>query len=229
MAVPPTESHSARLAATPWLVLVSPYQTDTAAAIDAAVSHGADWVQLRNKAAGPTVLLRQAQGARAAIAGRARLAINGSVDVALAVGAEAVHLPADGPSVAEVRHRAPDLIVGRSVHSVAEGRVAWLDGASYLLYGHVFATNSKPGLAPRGLNELAVLVCAVRIPVLAIGGISSANARQVLETGCAGVAVMRAILNAPRPAHATTNLRHQLDSASQDIPPAVFKEAPACA
>ncbi|UUZ93809.1 thiamine phosphate synthase [Paenibacillus sp. P25] len=64
------------------------------------------------------------------------------------------------------------------------------------MFGHVFATGSKPGLAPRGTAALAETVAASPVPVIAIGGIEPANVEEVLATGCAGVAVLSSVLAA---------------------------------
>ena len=143
----------------------------------------------------------------------ARLAINDRLDVALAVGAGGVHLAGQSLPVAEaVRVAAGRLLVGRSVHDLEEARRAADDGADYLTFGHVFPTQSHPGVPPRGLAQLAEIVEAVQVPVLAIGGISSANLDQVLATGCAGIAVISAVLADAHPQAAAARLRQALDT-----------------
>ncbi len=100
-----------------------------------------------------------------------------------------VHLPESGPSIAAARRLlGSDALVGRSVHSVESAGVS--GGASYLIAGHVFATASKPGKPPIGLDGLARIVEAAPAPVLAIGGITPERIAPILETGVAGVAVM---------------------------------------
>jgi thiamine-phosphate pyrophosphorylase len=133
--------------------------------------------------------------------------------VALAVGAEGVHLAAQSmPVQAAVGLAAGRLLVGRSVHSLAEARDAAASGADYVTFGHVFPTTTHPGVPPRGLSELREIVEAVEVPVLAIGGISIDNLESVLETGCAGVAVISAILSDPDPSRAASRLREALDA-----------------
>jgi len=79
-------------------------------------------------------------------------------------------------------------------------------------FGHVFPTSSKPGLPPQGVRILAGIVAAVDVPVLAIGGINVANLEQVLATGCAGIALISAILSASDPGQAARQLRQALDA-----------------
>lgn len=123
----------------------------------------------------------------AARAASLRVVVNDRVDVALAAGADGVHLPASGPPVAAVRGIVPPgFLIGRSAHSDAEiDRAA---GADYLIFGTVFSTLSKPGVHGQGLEALRRAVGRFRGPVLAIGGVTAANAQDVLGTGAAGYA-----------------------------------------
>ncbi len=121
--------------------------------------------------------------------------------MALAVGAAGVHLAGQSlPVAAAVRVAGQRLLVGRSVHDLEEARGAARDGADYLTFGHVFPTASHEGVPPRGLAQLAEIVQAVELPVLAIGGITARNLDQTLATGCAGIAVISAILADANPA-----------------------------
>jgi thiamine-phosphate pyrophosphorylase len=103
------------------------------------------------------------------------------------------------------------LKVGRSVHSLAEAVTAADAGADYVTFGHVYPTTTHPGLPPRGLEALHTIVQAVDVPVIAIGGITVDNLADVLATGCAGVAVISAILSNPDPRCASARLRQALD------------------
>jgi thiamine-phosphate pyrophosphorylase len=127
----------------------------------------------------------------AARAAGLRVVVNERTDVALITGADGVHLRADGPPVAAVRKIVPQgFLIGRSAHSEAEiDRAA---GADYLIFGTVFATRSKPGAAGQGLDALRQAVARFSGPVLAIGGISPANAPDVLAAGAAGYAAISA-------------------------------------
>lgn len=181
------------------------------AAVRVASQAGVDWVQLRDKGASALTTFRQA-GELACLAG-ARLSINDRLDVALACYADGVHLAAQSLPLAEAKRLAEGrLIVGRSVHALDEAIQAARDGADYLTFGHVFPSTSKPGQEPRGVAQLSEIVQAVDVPVLAIGGINAANLEQVLATGCAGIAVISAILAAPDPGAAAAELRRALDA-----------------
>lgn len=181
-----------------------------------AVQGGADVIQLRYKSAPALDLYTLAQAIRPAIheAG-AGLLINDRVDVALAVEAQGVHLAAKSLPIPSTRQLMPDhLLVGCSVHSVEEAIAAEEMGASYITYGHIFATNSKPGLPPRGVAALSKVVEAVNIPVLAIGGITKENIDEVLATGVAGIAVIGAVMADDQPERAARELREKMDASN---------------
>jgi thiamine-phosphate pyrophosphorylase len=181
--------------------------------VGAALDGGVDWVQLRDKSASAGAMFAQAALLlKTAHERGARLAINDRLDVALTVQADGVHLAGQSLPVAAAVHLAAGrLLVGRSVHSLAEATRAAADGADYVTFGHVFPTTTHPGLPPHGLIELAEIVQAVDVPVLAIGGISTENVDDVLATGAAGVAVISAILSDADPTHAAGRLRAALD------------------
>lgn len=121
--------------------------------------------------------------------------VNDRVDIALAVGADGVHLGPHDLSVADARRIAPALLIGASAGTPEDARAAVAAGAHYLGSGAVFdARGSKPDAhQERGLEALQRVVEAVAVPVIGIGGISVANAHLVRQTGAAGVAVIRAL------------------------------------
>jgi thiamine-phosphate diphosphorylase len=124
----------------------------------------------------------------------AQLIINGRLDVALAIGADGVHLPESALPIPAVKTFFSKL-VGRSVHSVAGAKEAEQAGATYLMFGHIFETASKSA-SPRGLTALREVVSSVKIPVVAVGGITPENATACLANGASGVAVMGGIMTA---------------------------------
>lgn len=130
--------------------------------------------------------------------------VNGRVEVALALGADGVHLPSDGLPSQEVRRLWPEAVIGVSVHG--EEDLSRVSGADYLLAGHVFPTPSKPGLPGRGLPFLARIVSLSPLPVWAIGGITPEKVRPVREAGAAGIAVMGYVLEAEDPQKAAASL-----------------------
>lgn len=180
--------------------------------VRAALLGGVDFVQVREKT-GPArnlyeTTLQILPHARKAGAG---VLVNDRVDVALATGADGVHLAGKSLPPRIARKLIGELLLGVSVHGLAEAREAVSGGADYVTFGHVYPTSSKPGLPPRGLIELAEIVESVNIPVLAVGGIEPSNALEVLKTGVSGISVISTILAAPDPEKATRELRGILD------------------
>ncbi|MCK9927587.1 thiamine phosphate synthase, partial [Frankia sp. Mgl5] len=100
------------------------------------------------------------------------------------------------------------------VHSFAEAQEMAAAGVDYLLYGHIYASGSKPDLTPRGTEELSRMTEALSVPVIAIGGILPAFVRDVMATGCAGIAVLSGITAAQDPEAAARAYRRELDQIS---------------
>ncbi len=137
----------------------------------------------------------------------ASLVVNDRLDVAFALGAEGVHLGASSLPVAVARRLAGlDLLIGASVHSAEGARRAEEEGADYLVLGTIFETRSHPGVNGAGPDLVAEVARSVRLPVLAIGGITPRNAPAVLRAGAAGVAVITALQSAEDVAAATRDL-----------------------
>jgi thiazole tautomerase (transcriptional regulator TenI) len=128
-----------------------------------------------------------------------KLIINDRVDVAVVCGAAGVQLAYHSLNVKVVKEHFPSLRVGCSVHSLEEAQEAGRHGADYCLYGHIFPTDCKAGLSPRGLSELAVIAKQIDIPVIAIGGIKPDNVEKVLQAGAKGIAVMSGVFLADDP------------------------------
>jgi thiazole tautomerase (transcriptional regulator TenI) len=127
-----------------------------------------------------------------------KIIINDRVDVACVTRARGVQLAFHSIDAALVKENFPQLLLGNSIHSYEEGQQAKENGADYVLYGHVFPSQSKPGKTPKGLRELARLT-QLDIPVIAIGGITPENTGQVLQAGSKGIAVMSGVLDAHDP------------------------------
>jgi thiamine-phosphate pyrophosphorylase len=135
----------------------------------------------------------------------ARLIVNDRVDVALAVGADAVQRTHTSLAVDDIRAVAGGrLRIGASVHSLADALDAEARGADWIVFGPVYDTASKRQYgAPQGLERLAAVVRAVRIPVVAIGGITPQRVPEVRASGARGIGAISAILSADSPADAT--------------------------
>jgi thiamine-phosphate pyrophosphorylase len=124
----------------------------------------------------------------------ARVLLNDRLDVAMAAGADGVHLRASSIPAREVRAAAAqrgldDFMIGVSTHSIAEARVAEEGGADFIVCGPVYDTPSKRAYGPPlGLERFAEICAAVKIPTLAMGGVNLSNYREPLRRGAAGVA-----------------------------------------
>jgi len=136
---------------------------------------------------------------------RARVIVNGRVDAALAAGADGVHLGGDAPPVQDVRAAGVRFLVGVSLHGDERPPA----GADYALLAPVFATPSKPGAAPLGLDALR-RCAASPVPVFALGGVTPANTAACLAAGAHGVAVRGAILGSVDPARGARFFRDAL-------------------
>lgn len=134
----------------------------------------------------------------------ALLIVNDRVDVALATEADAVQRTGASLPLEDIRAIAGGrLRVGASVHSLEDAVEAEAKGADWVVFGPVYDTPSKRGYgAPQGLDALAKVSGRVRIPVIAIGGITPARVADVRSAGASGVAAIAAILDAPSPADA---------------------------
>jgi len=168
-------------------------------AISAALAAEAAWIQIREKDLPPRDLLGIVSDAVQRCAHTsARVIVNDRLDVALAAGAQGVHLGRESLAVGEVQrwlssqHVGKGFLVGVSCHSVDEVQEAGRAQASYAIFGPVFDTPSKRQFGPAvGLPALRDACRSVQIPVLAIGGITLANLPDCVAAGAAGIAAIR--------------------------------------
>ncbi len=193
------------------VVFVTPDERDEKrllALAEDALEGGVDAIQLRLKAASARELFPLAKIIRE-IAARvgAALYVNDRADVALAAGAAGVHLAGHSLPVAAARAvLKPPFHIGVSCHSVADAIQAEAEGADYVYLGAIFPSPSKPEAAPLGLDELNRARREIRIPVIAIGGITAENVGAVLSAGADGVAVISAIAGRRSPREAAEDL-----------------------
>ena len=185
--------------------------------VEAALQGGVTCVQLREKQLDREEFIRL--GCRMAELCRrygVPLLINDDLEVALACGADGVHVGQDDLPVEEVRRRVGDkLIVGVSAHTPEEARRAYEGGADYLGAGAVFGSTTKTNVTALSHETLRAICAAVPIPVVAIGGITRENLPRLAGTGVAGAAVVSAIFAAEDITAACRDLRALSDAMAQ--------------
>lgn len=187
------------MATPPRLLAISDRQALTAAGsgferwLEQLAAAGVDAVQLREKDRDDADLYALARRARAALPAECRLLINGRPDVAIAAGADGVHLPSSGLPVAAVAGRwGARLLVGVSTHRLDEVSAARRAGAHYALFGPVYATPSKP--RPTGLERLAE-AASLGLPVIAVGGVTAERLGALAAAGAVGAAGIRCFVD----------------------------------
>ena len=141
------------------------------------------------------------------------LVINDRVDVALTVRAKGAQLTSRSLTAADARRAAPTLAIGASVHRVPDGVEAARGGADWLVAGRVFDHAARPDEEGVGMPFVEALVAAVRVPVIAIGGVRSSHCRALRLAGVYGVAVIRGIWDAPNAERAASDYLSCYDDA----------------
>ena len=143
----------------------------------------------------------------------ARLLINERIDIALAIGADGVHLGSESLPVAQARRLlGPELLIGYSAHAVDEALRAEQDGADFVTFGPVYHTPSKLKYGePLGVSRLAAAISALTIPVFALGGVKKTSISDVMATGCHGVAMISEIIAASDPQSAATSILEKIE------------------
>ncbi|MEM2021007.1 MAG: thiamine phosphate synthase [Zestosphaera sp.] len=181
-------------------------------AVREALEGGATSIQLRLKESSTREMLETGKALRRLTTDYGVLYfVDDRLDVALATEADGVQLGPEDMPVSVARELAPNLIVGASVYSVEEAVEAERDGAHFLGAGSVFPTPSKASVKVLGVEGLSRVVKAVKIPVVAIGGIDKSNVRLVLSTGVTGIAIISAVMGAEDVRKATSELRKAVD------------------
>jgi thiamine-phosphate pyrophosphorylase len=198
------------------------------AKISTVATAGVGWIQLREKDLSGRDFAAFARGALQRVSAlsspeqpAARILLNDRLDVALAENAGGVHLGENSLPVHEAKRLLlsssfvpgfpQDFLVGASCHSLHAAKSAASAGASYIFFGPVFATPSKAAYgAPQGLDRLEEVCRSISIPVLAIGGVTLANASSCFSAGASGIAAIRLFQDSPDPAAVVQALRRQL-------------------
>jgi thiamine-phosphate pyrophosphorylase len=184
------------------------------------VRGGATLVQLRDKHAETRALIDEARAIKLALAPfEVPFVVNDRVDVAMAAGADGVHLGQDDMAIEDARRLlGANAIIGLSVKSVEEAEAARLDLVDYVGSGGVYATSSKQQknvpIGPAGLTRIIAVLRrrAPDLPVCGIAGIDASNAAEVIAAGADGVAVISAVSLAPSPETAARQLREIVDA-----------------
>ena len=131
--------------------------------------------------------------------------INDRVDVACAAGASAAQLSTRSLTLADARRMAGTMPLGASAHAAADAAAAAMDGADWVVAGHVYDTPTHPGEPARGLDLVRETAAAVAVPVIAIGGIKPQHVRSLLDAGAHGVAAISGIWGARDAEHAAAD------------------------
>jgi thiamine-phosphate pyrophosphorylase len=185
------------------------------AAVENAIAGGVTMVQLREKNASSREFYEIALEVQT-ITRRHHipLVIDDRLDIALAVGAEGLHIgQSDLPLSAARRLAGKNMFIGISASTVEEALEAERNGADYLGVGAVYPTGSKADAGDAiGLERLREICAAVKIPAAGIGGVNSENAGAVMKAGAAGIAVISAILSQPDIEEAARNLRAAVEA-----------------
>lgn len=162
--------------------------------IESAVKSGIPLIQIREKDLPAKLLFELASRAASITKNSAtKLLVNGRVDIAHLAGADGVHLPSDSVPIGVVRKAfGKEFMIGASVHSLSEARLAENNGADFVTFGPVFMTPSKEKYGePQGIEKLNEVSQNLSIPVIGIGGINELNYSEVLQSGAKGFAAIR--------------------------------------
>jgi thiamine-phosphate pyrophosphorylase len=182
-------------------------------ALDAALAGGADLFQLRDKDASDDELLAAAETARERCrAAGALFVLNDRPDLAVACGADGVHVGQDDTPVARAREIVGhDVIVGLSTHSMKQAQAGCRSGADYIAVGPVHATPTKEGRPAIGVEPIRYAAAHVSVPWFAIGGIDTQTVADVVRAGARRIVVVRALADADDPEATARELRAKMN------------------
>jgi len=197
----------------PLYAILDPDQTNGRAAdlvLRQLLEGGAKILQLRAKSLLPRDFLELARRVRERTrAAGCQLIVNDRIDIALACGADGIHLGQEDLPLAAGKKLMGNKIVGISTHDIEQAREAERNGADYIGFGPMFGTTTKDtGLSARGIDMLKQIRAAVKIPIVAIGGINEQNVQQVWQAGADSAAIISDILGAENIAEKVAAVLH---------------------
>ena len=186
--------------------------------VEAAIKGGATFIQLREKNLDEAHFLEEAKENKELCKKyQVPFVINDNVDIALAMDADGVHVGQSDMEAGAVREKlGPDKIIGVSAQTVEQALLAEQKGADYLGVGAVFPTGSKDDAVEVSHETLKAICEAVKIPVIAIGGISTGNVMELSGSGICGIAVISAIFAKPDIEAAAKELKEQTEKMLND-------------
>ncbi len=178
--------------------------------VEAVVAAGCKVVQLREKDLSKRAYFELAERVRRLTQG-VLMICNDHLDVALAVGADGIHLGTDDLPLAAARKLAPDLLIGASSHDLDQALAAQQAGADYVNIGPIFPTSTKAGATGfLGPDAIARIAPKLKVPFTVMGGIKPENLDQVLDAGARRIAVVTAVTAADDPRAAAEDLRRRI-------------------
>ena len=183
-----------------------------------AVAGGADTIQFRQKEGSTRALIETAIAMKNAC-GDVPLIVNDRVDVAIAAGADGVHLGQDDFPIEKARGLlGEDAVIGGTAKTFSQARQCIAAGADYIGFGPIYATGSKADAGMvKSLEGLREMVNGVHVPIIAIGGIEIENVGEVMRAGAHGIAVISAVCCQPDPTEATQRLVDQIRIANERL------------
>lgn len=205
------------LPAAPLLLLVTDRTRYGARAVEdilmPALDGGLNMIELREADMPARDLLREAERLRPLALGGVLLIVYDRVDVAVAVGADGVHVSPESLPISSAKLASRGLLVGKAVSTVTEAVAAEQAGADYLVVEPVFYSHYWQDRSPLGLTVIRRIKARVHLPLLAGGGITAGNAHQVIAAGADGVSVTTEIVEAPDPRQAARSLQRAMHEA----------------
>lgn len=185
---------------------------DSLGVLEAVAASGVKMVQLREKSLSKAALYEMAKKYRdITSANDMVLILNDHMDIAMAVGADGVHLGQDDLPCRAARSLTEDLIIGISTHNLTEALAAEKEGASYINIGPIFSTQTKTlAMPPLGLDTLKEVVSHVSIPFTTMGGIKENNLEEVLNAGATRIAVVTEVTQSEDPRETASRLNDKI-------------------